>query len=480
MQTNGQKATVFEMITSIYIVLLITAFLFFCGSGGYQEIVRYKFLGFCVISSGYCAVMGIVGIECLLVGQTKIVPILQVLTKMTWAQRFAIMYIGLTWVSAVASPYFPDTVIGVSRYEGAFTITVYILSFLLVSKFGSISTSTLYILLGAVATFGALCIVQMFGYNPFALYPEGYSYLDAYVSYPGAYLGTIGNVDLVAAFLCLVIPIMWIGIIRLQGRIRLFLAVPLIISVYVLFKMSVQAGLVGVLIGGLFSFPIIAPVSVKHKKILAVSISILCLVGIVAVYLFDTKEGVLHELHCLLNGNVDDSFGSGRIQIWRSVLKRVPSQLWFGSGPDTMYYAQLQPFTRYDESLQGTIVSLIDVAHNEYLNILYHQGVFALAIYAAILLNIATHWIKGSHEDSAIAMLGGAGLCYAVQGVFGFSMCIITPFFWLVLGLLESRVINMKRRTKNAKKTFKPKSGNSSTDFIVASPSHPSRSRHRG
>ena len=41
-----------------------------------------------------------------------------------------------------------------------------------------------------------------------------------------------------------------------------------------------------------------------------------------------------------------------------------------------MLYGGLEAFTRYDEALGGTIIGRIDVAHNEYLNILYHQGNF--------------------------------------------------------------------------------------------------------
>ena len=76
----------------------------------------------------------------------------------------------------------------------------------------------------------------------------------------------------------------------------------------------------------------------------------------------------------------------------------------------------------------------IDVAHNEYLNILFHQGLPALGCYLAMLAMLGWRWL---HTRSAAAAILGAGvLCYAVQALFGFSMCPSAPFFWAVLGLL--------------------------------------------
>ena len=37
-----------------------------------------------------------------------------------------------------------------------------------------------------------------------------------------------------------------------------------------------------------------------------------------------------------LHGRLEDSFGSGRIYIWKKTAALVPEHLWFGGGPDTL------------------------------------------------------------------------------------------------------------------------------------------------
>ena len=93
--------------------------------------------------------------------------------------------------------------------------------------------------LGAVVLlFSMVCLIQIAGYDPFSLFPEGVGYADKGIAYSGAFLGTIGNADLVAAFFCLVIPVMWAAILRLSGKRRFLLLIPLAVSLAVLLCMD--------------------------------------------------------------------------------------------------------------------------------------------------------------------------------------------------------------------------------------------------
>lgn len=432
----------FAGITSLFIYLLLSVYLFFCGANGYQGILSAKFSLFCVICGGYILLMGLLRIEYAFIGSVKFDSPLILLKRSSWTQRFVLAYLVFTWSSALLSPYAPETIVGISRYEGALTITIYGLCFLLVSAYARITSRTLIVFCVSVSLFGCLCIAQLAGLDPFQLYPAGYRYADAYTAYPGAYLGTIGNVDLTAAFLCIVIPILWTGLVRSKGRQRLLLLFPLSISVFILLKMSVLAGLVGVFAGGVLMLPVVLPLPPKRQKLMLAALLLLILLCMAVVYLTDFESGLLHEVHAGLHGDWEDTFGSGRIYIWKSVLSQVPSRPWFGFGPDTMLRAGIKPFTRYDETLDRLLVSQIDVAHNEYLNILFHQGVFALAAYLLALGSALWKWVRHSAADPVCAMLGGGVLCYSIQAFFGFSMCITAPFFWLALALLEDRTAN--------------------------------------
>lgn len=444
MKKHQKNRTLYQKITQGYLYSMLTVFLLFCGAQGYQHIVETKFRMFCVLCGGYVAIMAVLGIEEILIGNITLSPARYLMKKSSWTQRFCIFYVGVTWISAIFSPYFPATIIGGSRYEGALTITLYGLTFLLLSIFGHCAKGLLCVSSISVGLVSLLSIIQMHGKNPFSLYPVGYTYLDAGKSYSGAYLGTLGNIDLMAAFLCLVVPILWISLFRLKTRRRLLLMIPLTLALFVLIKMRVQAGLLGVFLGGIFSLPIILPDSKKRRIRAAFIIGIGFVTFLIVIFAFDSKLELWHEIHLLFHGKVELSFGSGRLHIWREVLQKIPNHPILGNGPDTMIYAQLQPFQRYDPAGQVLHVAQIDVAHNEYLNVLYHQGVTGIVSFLLLVLASLKSWFKFGNEDAVIAILGGGIFCYCIQAFFSFSMCITAPFFWLEMGLLEGRTKRIK------------------------------------
>ncbi len=429
----------YTLITEIYVFLMLTVFLFYA-AGGYTVIQDAKFGAFCIVCGGYVGVMFLLAVEGLLVGTGGFVSPKELLRRSSWAQRLALIYLVITWLSALFSDYFPETVLGESRREGAFTITLYVLSFLLVSVYGRADKYELAAAGAAVAAFCVIALLQTFNLNPFGLYPEGYDYSDSYIEFSGAYLGTIGNVDMVASFLCLVIPLLWVSLARLRGALRWLLIIPLGLALALLVRMSVMAGFVGVGLGSLLCLPFVCFKTAKKRLAALGGVFALLLAGAAALYFADMGSGMLHEIHELLHGRASADFGSGRLHIWSEVINAMPGNWLLGSGPDTMIHANLEAFERYDERLNIMIVSEIDTAHNEYLNILFHQGVFALAAYLGMLIAAARGWIRRSGTDGAACALGAAVLCYCVQAFFGIGIFLTSSYLWLALGLLESRV----------------------------------------
>lgn len=428
-------STIFSRITDAYLILMATIYLLYIGGSGFAGITGEKYHLFLLLCGGYAAIMLLLLAENAIVS-AKHIQLRATLKNTGLTQRLIAVYLLLTWVSTLISPYFPQTIVGVSRYEGALTITIYCLCFFLVCAYGRISKPLIAAFVAAVTLFDLLCIVQLYGGNPFTLYPVGYCYADAGTAYSGAYLGTIGNVDLVAAFFCLAIPAFWAAMLRSRDWQRWLLSVPLALSLFVLVKMNVLAGFVGVFAGGAISYVVIAPVGETHRRALAAAFFCLVVGSLAALYCFDFG-GVFHELHSIMHGEISTTFGSGRIHIWEQVLSAVPEHFLFGTGPDTMLYGGLEAFTRYDESLGGTIIGRIDVAHNEYLNILYHQGIFALAAYLGALAAAAKKWLRDSGRNARVAVLGTMLLCYGIQAFFGFSMIMTAPYFYLTLALFD-------------------------------------------
>ncbi|MBU5625667.1 O-antigen ligase family protein [Oscillibacter sp. MSJ-2] len=205
-------------------------------------------------------------------------------------------------------------------------------------------------LLGAsMSILSVVGLIQLTGANPFGLYPGGYSYFDAGKAYSGQYLTTIGNADLLAALLCAVLPAFALALFRGRERKRFLLTVPLVLCAVLAVRMRVAAGYVA-LIGAALILP---PVLCREKRgrLALLSCALVC-VGLAAVYTAgDALGATAGELSALLHGRVEDSFGSGRIYIWKEVLAIVPERLWFGGGPDTLSVRVGGYFERYDPAL---------------------------------------------------------------------------------------------------------------------------------
>ena len=106
----------------------------------------------------------------------------------------------------------------------------------------------------------------------------------------------------------------------------------------------------------------------------------------------------------------------------------------------------IEKFSRYDEVKQKMIYSDIDVAHNEYLNIQFHQGVFALLAYLTAFVAAAVHFFRNGKKSRVVAACGAAFLCYAFEAFFGISVLIMAPAMWICLGLMEGAVARMRER----------------------------------
>ena len=169
---------------------------------------------------------------------------------------------------------------------------MYVFTAVFLSSFGRVKPWMAYLLGASVLGFSVISIVQLYGGNPFGLYPGDLNYFGAGVDYSGAYLGTIGNTDLVAGFLCVATTLLWVSVVRMKDKWRFALLIPTAVALFVLLKMSVMAGLVGVFGGAVLPLPIVLPVSAKTRKIIAIAILVVFVLALVFLHnLFQYESG---------------------------------------------------------------------------------------------------------------------------------------------------------------------------------------------
>ncbi len=420
--------------TSIYLYFLIGFFPLVFSSDGFLNIFATKRFFFVTATLIYLTAI------------TVLCIIKRHRPRLGTPHYFALCYLGITVISALISEHFPKTLLGASRFEGLFTVFLYVAIFICISLFGSVSNGMQYTLMGSSFIFGVTCVLQLQGLDPFGLYPNNLTFFDGGVKYSGSYIGTIGNADLVGGYLCIVIPLLFFILIKGCIRFRALALIPLVMLTYTALKMSVSACLVGLAAGLVFAVPIILRFKKKSVLIYSIILSVIAVVSLVILRKFDLAPGFLHELHEILNGNISDEFGSNRIRIWREVIGVIPQAFLFGKGPDTMILEGFEKFSTYYPALNKTLTTSIDVAHNEYLNLLYHQGILGLASYLGIILSSLLRRFKNGSCALVISVIA-----YCTSAFFGFSMCLVSPFFWTVLALLTKGDVKKVQTAKNKK-----------------------------
>lgn len=116
----------------------------------------------------------------------------------------------------------------------------------------------------------------------------------------------------------------------------------------------------------------------------------------------------------------EDAAGSHRLFIWKRLIRLIPHFWAFGVGPDHLIYGRL--------ALPDG--SIVDKAHNIFLEIAATMGVFALASYLAFLCFVLRP-PRGEAGFAPFVMV----LVYLLQGMFNIDVVVNMPLFWIVMGM---------------------------------------------
>ena len=357
----------------------------------------------------------------------------------------------LLWVvlSCLLCPY-PGSPwwIGTGRREGLATQLCYFGIFFLFSFSRVRRVPVIISSVCGVFVFLAVVLLQRAGGNPFGLYPGSYSYATA-----PRFQGTIGNVDMCAGYLLIAAGLFVPALVDCFGPVFrsfrgkhtagaavisvFFLAAALAACVYLFVTMEVRFGLLALALLAVWTLIRFLPARFRVPLLL-----LLMIIALVLVWCFPfTQLSTLHELHETLHGRAKADYGAERIGAWTYTLRmlRDEGHLLFGTGADTYamrFSAYLQQYFK-DHPEAEHLRYNYDNPHNEYLALLVNCGVPALLLFAALVI---------------IGCFGGkpwrdSVLCYGIQAFFSFSVCIVAPMFWAVLGMSVSALPPKKSRS---------------------------------
>lgn len=425
--TKKDPLYLLKYISDAYVALLAVYLALFADI---RHIHNLKITLFYVICGGYVLLTVAWLLITLAAGKAETCELLARLKPTSALQWLMLIYPATLLVSTVLSRY-PESWIGVSRHEGWLTAAVYALSFYALAKFAEPKRWMVYALGGAVTV---MCTVTF-------LYAAG-----------AVSAVSLGNKGYIALLLTVAVPCLSVYVLKAREGLRVLLIVPIALSVVLLVRIRVLLGFVGLAAALTAALPYLTGISRRGVKIYFASLPVIALTAVLILYAVPFKEGLPFELHSILHGDVRDTFGSGRIRIWREVLSRIPDNLLLGTGPDTMLYSGIEPTRIYDGNGEWA-VRYVDSAHSEPLNVLYHGGIAALAAYLGAVVSFAVSFFKSAKQDLGALMLGAGITGYLAAMLFGVSVPFTAVYFPLCLGLFESIIHRPQRESVPSDKT---------------------------
>ncbi len=415
-----------KWVTDKYILVILGVFPLFVGLEGYDNVTVSKFWLF-VVSTGIWAVVTLAMLVCgLLAGE-------RYRAEIRPAHLAVGVFLAVGAVSAAFSRYDTWTILTGNRFDGYLTILLYALVFFGTSMLGRPRRRYMWAMGASSAVCCAIAVAQLCGLDPLGFYPDGTNYYDKYVAYNSAFLGTIGNTGLLAAYLCLAAPLLTVYAALSKNRLDRALFLPGALALGILVACDVDAGLVG-LAGCLL---ITAPVAIQNDRAARAAGRVsgaLTLAGLGTLYLWPGKSGTLYEMSQALHGHLADEFGSHRGQIWKQAWQLFKEHPWLGGGPGTVskrldirWYSQVRDKT-----------AVVTNCHNVYLGYLVNMGVFALLAYLAAVGCSLVTWVRRRKRNALYPALGAALVCYHIQDFFSLGLCLTAPMMWVIWGLLET------------------------------------------
>lgn len=182
------------------------------------------------------------------------------------------------------------------------------------------------------------------------------------------------------------------------------------------------------------------------KKIGMYIVSLILIYSVVVLWTKSDLTKDVKELYSqsisTISGNIDESFGTGRVYIWKEALKYFPDYVYTGIGIDNFAYIGHRDGTYIYDSVEKN--NIIYKAHNEYLQILVTEGIFMFVVYLIFLGSVFVVGIKvinnSKNKNLIVYSLFLMFFGYCIQAFFNISMTLIAPIFYMTSGMLVSYV----------------------------------------
>jgi len=435
------KNTLFNpnWITDKFIYIMLGIFPIWTGFEGYSNITASKFAFFVSVTSVWIVLL----IAALIISRIKLHACV--------SDYIVIAFMLLASVSSLLSPYGLVSILGAGRYDGLLSFLLYCIIFLGVKQFAKPKRSYLTAFSISLSICCIISFIQLMGYNPFNLFPSDYTYYDHGIKFSSEILGNIGNVDVFATVLSLYVPGTFAFCMLSDNRKDKLYLIPASLVLFLCMKISVSSLKLALAVSAI----IFIVLMIKSRKFIngLYILIIIVFLFIASTYIQFSIDGVtfgkaesenteqsdestVFQIKQILSGHIEDSYGSGRIGIWRQALETFDERPVIGTGQGTIAKRVNIEYSREIEETGKTMRTFVDNAHNEYLGYLMDDGIIGLVLYLSLIISTIIYAFKSRSYIKEALLCGMFG--YWTQSFFGIGLCLVLPIVWLCWGLCNS------------------------------------------
>lgn len=326
-----------------------------------------------------------------------------------------------------------------ARYEGLYSILSYYSFFLLattISKKQHKKIMTILVFFGilqiAIGTIQVLKINNILGYDRTWNWSNHFQYAS----------GTLANPNFYSTYILMCLLWLFSTLFQIKGIIKkIFLSI--LVSIYI-YGLVIGNTTSSILIFLFLAFIIIIfnfkPNKIK-KNIFPMLMCLILAFSVLFIInkynynnLYNTMKKNMYYINHIFKYGLKDYTGSYRIYVWKETLKEVPNYLYTGIGIDNFKYIRKgTPIVVSDK--HNTLY--FDKAHNDYLQILITEGIFALISYLLLIILVFyaafSSNVKKENPGLIYTFIG-----YLLQMIIVFSVITVAPIFYMIMGFIVS------------------------------------------
>jgi putative inorganic carbon (HCO3(-)) transporter len=387
----------------------------------------------------------------------KVFKVQKTKIRWSWLDLGIVILLIIMLLATIFSIHLPTALHGkYKRYEGLLSFINYAILYFLALQliYNEERTKRLaqvFALAGALVSFYGL--LQYFGLDPLKWATLPFEERRSF--------STFGNPDLLGGYLTLALPIALSTFYASENREEtlLFGASSFLIVVCLLTTFTRGAWVGG--FAGALAFLVlnIRGVIKNPRRLAAVIGSFLAIFIILSVYSATAGNNVLNLL-ARLKSTVNISQGSvaARLEIWKAGLKAIQDRPLLGSGPDTFrLISEKYETLKYVKLNSGRTVA--DNAHNYLIQLGVGGGISAAVVFILLFFLFSRVAVQGLGKSKGgdRLILGGlfaSAIAYFIHLLFGVSVTGSTALFWIVVGVVISRIGTVKILEFDRKETF--------------------------